>query len=355
MKNSSTILNVISVWALPGLALCSRYNARIHALNKRIGMNSSSTRTDSSLLVVLGLMDSIHLYPVSIDHLARYCSTSASAPVISPRSNPHTTSTGMLVANAWITFLPFLSSLSKMISVNSSRLLSAPLEVRTCRETASLLPASNSSMAFLTPFVCVAGIRNCMFLDLSISITPVEKNSLSTVSIPIRMPFFVHPSMSFETVSWRESILLTIVDPKKAPEPFTVQLMVARQLKWYVPSLDFEVMMLSMLYVLSYLGMVCLSIATSRHPEHAVPFHPHYCTVSHLKAASQHIVIPNLLYHAKHPLAARDALALVLCILYESGVVRSLCILAVPAHVKESGQKVAVAVQRIVPVGELKL
>ena len=48
MKDSSTILNVISVWALPGLALCSRYNARIHALNKRIGVNSSSTRTDSS-------------------------------------------------------------------------------------------------------------------------------------------------------------------------------------------------------------------------------------------------------------------------------------------------------------------
>ena len=88
MKDSSTILNVISVWALPGLALCSRYNARIHALNKRIGVNSSSTRTDSSLLVVLGLMDSIHLYPVSIDHLARYCSTNASAPVISPRLNP---------------------------------------------------------------------------------------------------------------------------------------------------------------------------------------------------------------------------------------------------------------------------
>ena len=49
MKNSSTILNVISVPALPGLALCSRCNARIHALNKRIGANSSSTRTDSSL------------------------------------------------------------------------------------------------------------------------------------------------------------------------------------------------------------------------------------------------------------------------------------------------------------------
>ena len=38
-------------------------------------------------------------------------------------------------------------------------------------------------------------------------------------------------------------------------------------------------------------------------------------------------------------------LAPALCILYEPGVVRSLCILAVPAHVKESGQKVAVAVQ----------
>ena len=127
MKDSSTILNVISVWALPGLALCSRYNARIHALNKMIGVNSSSTqmRTDSSLLVVLGLMDSIHLYPVSIDHLARYCSTNASAPVISPRLNPHTTSTETLVANAWITFLPFLSSLFKMISVNFSGSLPA--------------------------------------------------------------------------------------------------------------------------------------------------------------------------------------------------------------------------------------
>ena len=67
------------------------------------------------------------------------------------------------------------------------------------------------------------------------------------------------------------------------------------------------------------------------------------------------IVIPNLFYHIKHPLAARDALAPILCILYESGVVRSLCILRVPAHVKESGQKVAVAIQRVVPVGELKL
>ena len=45
MKNSSTILNVIFVSALPGLALCSRCNARIHALNKRIGVNSSSTRS----------------------------------------------------------------------------------------------------------------------------------------------------------------------------------------------------------------------------------------------------------------------------------------------------------------------
>ena len=188
-------------------------------------------------------------------------------------------------------------------------------------------------------------MRNCMFLDLSVPITLVEKNSLSTVSIQIRMPFFMHPSMSFETVSWRESILLTSVAPIKALEPSTVQLMVARQLKRYVPFLNFEVMMLSMLYVLSYLGMVCLSIATSRHPEHAVPFHPHYCTVSHLETASQHIVIPDLLYHSKHPLAAQDTLALVLCILYEPGVIRSLCILAVSAHLKESGQKIAVAVQ----------
>ena len=355
MKNSSTILNVIFVWALPGLALCSRYNARIHALNKMIGVNSSSTRTDSSLLVVLGLMDSIHLYPVSIDHLARYCSTNASAPAISPRLNPHTTSIETLVANAWITFLPFLSSLFKMISVNFSGSLPASPEVRMCCDTASLLPASNSLVAFLMPFVRVAGIRNCIFLDLSVPITPVEKNSLSTVSTPIRIPFFVHPSMSFEIVSERESILLTSVTPRKALEPSTVQLMVARQLKWYVPLLNFEAMMLSMLYVLSYLGMVCLSIATSRHPEHAVPFHPHYCTVSHLETTSQHIVMPNLFYHAKHPLAARDALALVLCILYESGVVRSLCILAVPAHVKESDQKIAVAVQRVVSVGELKI
>ena len=40
-------------------------------------------------------------------------------------------------------------------------------------------------------------------------------------------------------------------------------MMVARQLKWYAPFLNFEVMMLSMLYVLSYLEMMCLSIATS--------------------------------------------------------------------------------------------
>ena len=242
-----------------------------------------------------------------------------------------------------------------MISVNSPGSLLATLEVRTYCKTASLLPASNSLVAFLMPYVFVAGMRNCMFLDLSVPITSVEKNSLSTVSIPIRMPFFVHPSMSFETVSERESILLTSVAPRKALEPSTVQLMVARQLKWYVPLLNFEVMMLSMLYVLSYLGMVCLSIATSRHPEHAVPFHPHYCTVSHLETTSQHIVIPDLFYHIKHPLAVWDTLALVLCVLYEPGVVRSLCILRVPAHVKESGQKIAVAVQRVMPVGELNL
>ena len=122
--------------------------------------------------------------------------------------------------------------------------------------------------------------RDCTFLDLSAPIIPVEKNSLSTVSIPIRMPFFVHPSMSFETVSERESSLLTSVAPRNALEPFTVQLMVARQLKWHVPLLNFEVIMLSMLYILSYLGMVCLSIATSRHPEHAVPSHHHYCSQS---------------------------------------------------------------------------
>ena len=92
--------------------------------------------------------------------------------------------------------------------------------------------------------------------------------------------------------------------------------------------------MLSMLYVLSYIGMACLSIATSGHPEHAVPFHHHYRTVSHLEAASQHIVVPDLLYHIERPLAAQSALAPVLCILYEPGVVRSLCILAVPAHVR---------------------
>ena len=261
----------------------------------------------------------------------------------------------MLVANAWITFLPFLSSLSKMISVNSSGPLPALPEVRMCCETASVLPASNSLVAFLMPFVFVAGMRNCMFLDLSAPITPVEKNSLPTVSTPIRMPFFVHPSMSFETVSGRESSLLTSVAPRNALEPFTVQLMVARQLKWYVPFLNFEVIMLSMLYILSYLGMACLSIATSRNLEHVVSSHHHYCTVSHPKAASQHIVIPDLFYYAKHPLAARDALALTLCILYEPRVVCSLCILAVPAHVKESGQKVVVAIQRVVLVGELKL
>ena len=116
MKNSSTILNVIFVLALSGLVLCSRCDARIHALNKRIGMNSSgsgsgSARTNSSLPVVLDIMDSIHLYPVSIGHLARYCSTNVSAPAISPRLNPHTTSTETLVANARITFLLFLSSL----------------------------------------------------------------------------------------------------------------------------------------------------------------------------------------------------------------------------------------------------
>ena len=57
------------------------------------------------------------------------------------------------------------------------------------------------------------------------------------------------------------------------------------------------------------------------------------------------IVVFDLLYHVKHLPTAQDTLGPVLCVLYESGIVRSLCILAVPAHVKESGQKVAVAVQ----------
>ena len=155
MKNSSTILIVIFVLALPVLVPWSRCDASICVLNKRIDMNSSSssnssnsTRTDSSLLAVLGLMDSIHLYPVSIDHLARYCSTNASAPVISPHLNTHTTSTETLVANAWITFLPFLSSLSKVISVNTSGSLPASSEVGTCYEIVSLLPVLNSLWPF---------------------------------------------------------------------------------------------------------------------------------------------------------------------------------------------------------------
>ena len=113
--------------------------------------------------------------------------------------------------------------------------------------------------------------------------------------------------------------------------------------------------MLSMLHILSYLGMVCLSIATSRHPEHAVPFDHHYRAAGHPEAAGQHVIAPDLLYHSEHPLAARDALAQALCTIYEPGVVRSFCILAVPAHLKESGQKVTVSVQRVAPVGELKL
>ena len=93
------------------------------------------------------------------------------------------------------------------------------------------------------------------------------------------MPFFVHPSMSFETVSWRESILLTSVAPRKALEPSTVQLMVARQLKWYVPLLNFEVMMLSMLYVLSYLGMACL--VTVRAHEVKISDAIQNCSITH--------------------------------------------------------------------------
>ena len=135
MKDSSTPLIVIFVLALPVLVPWSRCDAITHALNKRIGINGGNTRAVSSLLVVLGLMDSIHLYPVSIDHRAQYCSTNISAPVILLRLNLHTTSTETLVATAWTAFLPFLSSLSKMISVDSSSsscLLFASLEVRTC-------------------------------------------------------------------------------------------------------------------------------------------------------------------------------------------------------------------------------
>ena len=141
MKNSSIILYVIVVLRLSGQTRYSRYDASIHALNKMISMNSSNTRMDSCLLVVLSFMDSILLYPVSIDHLTRYCcSTNASTPFISPRLNSHTVPIGTLMANVWIIFSPFLYFPSKMISGIFSCILSPLPEIRACSETAFLLP-----------------------------------------------------------------------------------------------------------------------------------------------------------------------------------------------------------------------
>ena len=86
-----------------------------------------------------------------------------------------------------------------------------------------------------------------------------------------------------------------------------------------------------MLHVLSCLGTICLSITTSRHPEHAVPshhYHHHHhhrhWTVSHPNTANKH---SSRTGHALAPQAlsaAQDVFAPILCILYESGVVRSL-------------------------------
>ena len=44
-------------WLCQGSALWSMYDVNIRVLNKRMDMNSNSMRTDSSLLVILGLMD----------------------------------------------------------------------------------------------------------------------------------------------------------------------------------------------------------------------------------------------------------------------------------------------------------
>ena len=90
----------------------------IHALNKRMGMNSSSTRTDSFPAGGSGphadSRNTCTLSPVQdTTILARYCSTNALQLRSSEGAcNPHTTSTetGALVANAW-NFLP--SPLSK--------------------------------------------------------------------------------------------------------------------------------------------------------------------------------------------------------------------------------------------------
>ena len=55
------------------------------------------------------------------------------------------------------------------------------------------------------------------------------------------------------------------------------------------------------------------------------------------------IVVPDMLYHLKHTPAAQDVFAPILCIIYESGVVRSLHIGSVCTC--QSGQKVVVAIQ----------
>ncbi len=200
MKNSSTTLIVIFVLKLPRLVLCSRCDVSIHALNKMIGVNSSSTRTDSFLLVVLGVMNSVHLYPVFIDHLSLL--------LYKRLSSGHLTtfeSTYNINWNAGDKCVDYFSSLFALPLQNDQCKLLPPLVCITgsqdmLRDCISFACLKLTYGLFDALCLCCRH-RDCTFLGSSVPITPIEKNSLSTVNIPIRMPFFMHSSTSFETVS----------------------------------------------------------------------------------------------------------------------------------------------------------
>ena len=154
-----------------------------------------------------------------------------------------------------------------------------------CRDTASLVPDSNSLTAFLTPLVLIAGTMNRIFKDSSRFIIPTEKNSRSTFMDLIPILFFLQSDISPDTTSTLASPRLTSLAARNAREPSLVQFAVAKQLKSHVPFLYFDFIVFTILLNLSYLPTRCLSMGhVHRRPEHAVPPHPAHGTVHHLLA-----------------------------------------------------------------------
>ena len=180
-----------------------------------------------------------------------------------------------------------------MISIDSLCLLFTSPEVKTRYETTFLLPALNSLMIFLTPFVCVADIRICTFLDANTPITPT-KNSLSTVSVPILC-------LSPYICQWvLRPCLRKIFPSDQCCSQKDLRIVYGAVVGDKIVEVKCSVLELwgnnvGMLYVLSYLGMSCLPIAISRHHEHVVPSHNYYCTVSYPKAVDQHSRIWSVL------------------------------------------------------------